>query len=59
MIAFVFASVPLLAVLSPGSLDIILYNPIGKFLVGVIAAVVLFTFFRMRKATRTVDFDTK
>ena len=59
MVGFMIVSIPLLAVLSPGSIDIILYSPIGKFLVGVVAAIVLFTFFRMRKATRTVDFDTK
>ena len=59
MVGFMVVSIPLLAFLSPGSVDIMLYNPIGKFLVGVVAAIVLFTYFRMRKNTRTVDFSTK
>lgn len=59
MAAFVIASVPLLEVLSPGSLEMLMTSGIGKFLVGIVVDVVLFTFFRLRRATRMVDFNTK
>lgn len=59
MVAFVVVSVPLMGVMIPGSIDILMKRPFGKFLVGIVAAVLLFTFFKMRKATKTVDFSSK
>lgn len=59
MVAFMVASIPLLATLSPGSMEILTETPFGKFLVGVVAAVVLFTYFRLRHITKPVEFDVK
>lgn len=59
MVAFIGVSVPLMGVMIPGSIEILTKTAVGKFLVGVVAAVLLFTFFRMRKATKAVDFSTK
>ena len=59
MIGFMAISIPLLAVLSPGSLQMLATTGLGKFLLGIVADVVLFTFFRMRKITQPVDFNTK
>ena len=59
MVAFMLVSIPILAVLSPGSLEMLTGTMLGKFLLGVVADVILFTYFRMRKVTQPVDFDTK
>lgn len=59
MLAFSLAIVPFLSVIMPGSLDVLLYTTIGKILTGVISGIVLFTYFRMRKITRPVNFNAK
>lgn len=59
IIGFIFGSIPLLGVLVPGSLEILTGTPFGKFLVGAVSAVMLFTYFRLRKVTKPVDFSTK
>ena len=59
MMGFVGLSAPLLAVLSPDSITMLTSTFVGKFLVGIVADIVVFTFFRMRKATRRVDFNSK
>lgn len=59
MIVFVAISVPLLALISPGSLQTLASTGFGKFLIGIVADVVVFTFFRMRKVTRPVDYNAK
>lgn len=59
MVGFMVASVPLMGVLLPGGIGLLTENPIGKFISGVVSAILIFTFFRMRKVTRIVEFDAK
>lgn len=59
MVGFVVGSVPLLAVVSPGTINVLLTTTVGKMVAGIVSAITLFTFFRMRKATKTIDFDSK
>lgn len=59
MLGFVVGSVPLLAVVSPGTITTLFTTGIGKMILGLVSGIALFTFFRMRKATKTVDFDSK
>lgn len=59
MVGFMIASVPLLSVFSPGSLEALWHSGFGKFVIGVVSLVVLLTYFRMRKVTRPVDFSSK
>lgn len=59
MVGFMFVSIPLMSTLIPGSMDILLHTGVGKFLVGMVADVILFTYFRMRHVTRPVEFDVK
>lgn len=59
IIGFIVASVPLMSVLVPGSLELLSDTGFGKFLVGVVAAIILFTYFRLRKVTKPVDYSTK
>lgn len=59
MVGFVIISFPLLEAMSPGSMDMLMYTEIGKFLLGIVVNIAVFTFFRMRSATRKIDYNTK
>lgn len=59
LIGFVIACIPMMSVLSPGSLEVLQHTLFGKILVGVISFIVLMTYFNMRRITRPVDFDSK
>lgn len=59
MLGFMIASIPMLSLISPGSLEILVTEPIGKALLGIVSAVTLFSYFRVRKVTKTVDYNLK
>ena len=58
MIGFVLASVPAIAIFYPAMITTILTNPIGKFLVGIVSGITIFAYYRMRKVTKVVDFNS-
>lgn len=59
MVGFMVGSIPLLAMVSPDTVDVLLTTTIGKMLSGLVAVITLFTFFRMRKVTKAIEFDSK
>lgn len=59
LVGFLFASVPLLYFINRDSLTILVSTPLGKFLIGIVSAVTLVTFFFMRKYTKPVTFNDK
>lgn len=57
IVAFLFANYPMMYSMNPDGFYILMETTLGKALTGIIAAVVLITYFIMRRITRPVTFN--